>query len=633
MRRRISAALVVPLLALGSCQREPTRPDPGAVPQATLAIRADLAGTGAAMVVVEVTAIDIAPPLVFNILTVSGIAAGAITLPAGSSRTITLRAFDLGGVQTHAGSVTLNIQQGTNAGVSIVLTPLTGTVPITVTLGSFSVTVSPTTASVLPGDTVRLTATILDASGHPVTGQVMWATLNSSVAIVTTAGQQTGRVTALSAGQSTVVAAYAGVAGSAVITVTPSNSIFPLHTEAGNRYLVNAQGNAFLLQGESAWSLFTQLTNEEAEQYLENRRLKGFNTVLVSLLGHGTAAHFPNNAYGDGPFLTPGDFATPNEAYFAHAASVINLAAQKGMLVLLAPAYMGFQGGSEGWYQVMVANGATKLSDYGTYVANRFRAYNNILWVEGGDYNPPILSLLHAIPNAIRAVEPKWLHTFHGGRHTAALGFFSTTEPWLTANDIYTSQTDVVESAFREYQRSSMPFFLIEAFYEGEGASEAVVRQQGYQAVLSGSTGQVMGNLPMWLFASGWQEALESPASRTLGYLPALLAGRAWWTMLPDITHTVLTSGLGELETQAVTARASDGSFVLAYLPTSRSVTVDLTQLSGPNVVARWYDPANGTYATVAESPFAASSSQVFTPPGANSSFFDDWVLVLDSSP
>ncbi len=187
--------------------------------------------------------------------------------------------------------------------------------------------------------------------------------------------------------------------------------------------------------------------------------------------------------------------------------------------------------------------------------------------------------------------------------------------------------------AFQEYGRSTMPFFLIEAIYEGEGASEAAVRQQAYQTVLSGGTGHVMGNRPIWLFGSGWQTALNSRGARTLSYLPALLTGRAWWTLVPDIAHTVLTAGVSTGSDQAATARASDGSFVLAYLPSARSVTVNLAQLSGPNVVARWYDPANGTYATIAGSPFAASGTRTFASAGANSSGFSDWVLVLESSP
>ncbi len=631
MRREIAAALVL-VIGLGACRGEPAGPD-GHVLPTKLIVRADVSGTAIAMVVVEVTAPDIATPLVFNLTTMNGIAAGTITVPAGSHRVIALRAYDAGGVQTHSGSVTVDIVQGTNAAISIVLTPLTGSVPVTVTLGSFSVTVQPATVSLLPGDTAHLTATILDQNNSPVAGQVVWGTMASGVATVVSTGQQTGRVTGVGLGQTTVVAVYGGIAASVPITVHSTAGLFPLQVQAGKRYLVDAHGNPFLLQGDAAWSLIAQLTNQEAEQYLEDRRLKGFNTVIVNLIEHQFATMPPKNAYGDAPFLTPGDFSTPNEAYFAHAEYVIKLAAQKGILVLLFPAYMGVDGQAQGWYQEMVANGPTKLTNYGTYVANRFRAYDNILWGQGGDFNPPDLNLLRAIPNAIRAVDPKWLQTFDGSAGTSALGFLGTAEPWVQVNDVYT-YTNLVGNAFQEYQRSSMPFFLIESTYENEnGGTEVTVRTEAYQAVLSGATGQVMGNRPIWLFDPGWQTALNSAGARTVSYLPALLSGRAWWTLVPDITHTVLTAGISTGGDQAATARASDGSFVLAYLPSARPVTVDLTQLSGPNVVARWYDPANGTYTAIAGSPFTASGARVFTPAATNSSGYSDWVLVLESSP
>jgi len=82
--RQLGLALgLVSLVALGSCLgRDATTPD-GHGPEAKLVLRADLSGTQVAMVVVEVTAPDIATPLVFNIPIVSGVASGTITIPAG----------------------------------------------------------------------------------------------------------------------------------------------------------------------------------------------------------------------------------------------------------------------------------------------------------------------------------------------------------------------------------------------------------------------------------------------------------------------------------------------------------------------------------------------------------------------
>jgi hypothetical protein len=60
------------------------------------------------------------------------------------------------------------------------------------------------------------------------------------------------------------------------------------------------------------------LEDREVEQYLRNRRGKGFNMVIVELIEHRFARKPPLNESGDLPFTTPGDFS-PNEKYFAHA--------------------------------------------------------------------------------------------------------------------------------------------------------------------------------------------------------------------------------------------------------------------------------------------------------------------------
>jgi hypothetical protein len=57
---------------------------------------------------------------------------------------------------------------------------------------------------------------------------------------------------------------------------------------------------------------------------------------------------------------------------------------------------------------------------------------------------------------------------------------------------------------------------------------------------------------------------------------------------------------------------------------------VQLTSLRGA-VTARWYDPSNGTFTTIAGSPFANSGAVAFTTPGSNSVGDPDWVLVLQS--
>lgn len=202
------------LAAATSCTQSVDAPPSGG--QATLHLTADLSGMSVATLVVEVSAPDIPTTLVFNIPITNGVASGTITVPAGSDRTFTLRAFDAHGVEIQIGSVMVSIQAGTNPAISIVLSPLAGDVPIHATLGSLSVTVSvaPTLAA---GDTTTLTASIKDQDGNPLVGTVVWATRDPRVASV----GASGLVTALGAGTARISATFQGATGVATVTVVP----------------------------------------------------------------------------------------------------------------------------------------------------------------------------------------------------------------------------------------------------------------------------------------------------------------------------------------------------------------------------------------------------------------------------
>jgi hypothetical protein len=375
------------------------------------------------------------------------------------------------------------------------------------------------------------------------------------------------------------------------------------------------------------------LTREEAETYLETRRGQGYNTILVELIEHYFSTTPPKNAYGQGPFVTPGDFGTPNEAYFAHAEWVIARALEKGMLVLLTPAYMGYGGGAEGWYQEMQANGVTKLRNYGRYLGTRFAAYPNIMWVHGGDYLPPDRTGMRAIAEGIREISGQWLHTFHGSRVSSALGFLGTSEAWLTVNNWYADRA-VVSGARTEYTRSTMPYFLSEARYEGDGTVDEVgVRRQAYQVLLSGATGHLMGHKTVWQFLAGWGSALTAPGAATLRYAKEVAEARAWWTWVPDLSGALVSGGVGSAPNEAVGAWTTDRTGAVVYLPTIRTITVQLGQLTGPRVAARWYDPTTGSYQTIPGSPFTGGTAQTFRPTANNARNKSDWVLILDSTP
>jgi hypothetical protein len=195
---------------------DPTRPEPVGV---TLVVRAQVSATSVALVVVQVTAPDITTPLGFNIPVTSGLAVGSVTLPAGSHRTLTMRAYDASSVETHRGATIVDVHEGTNPTVQVTLTPLSGQIPIEVELGSVTVTIVPVADTVAVADSGLLTARVRDGVGAPVPGPVSWATLAPNIALARATSDSTATVTARGTGTTQIFAAFGGVGATATIVV------------------------------------------------------------------------------------------------------------------------------------------------------------------------------------------------------------------------------------------------------------------------------------------------------------------------------------------------------------------------------------------------------------------------------
>jgi hypothetical protein len=438
------------------------------------------------------------------------------------------------------------------------------------------------------------------------------------------------------------------------VDAVEGNDRFPLKVSPNHRYLVDARGEPFLMQGDSPWSLIVGASKEETERYLADRQAKGFNTLVINLVEHKFCRRPPTNIDGDGPFLVQGDFSTPNEKYFAHADWVIKRAAEHGMEVLLFPLYLGVKGADEGFFQEALANGPVKCRSYGQYVGKRYRDLDNIIWVMGGDRDPEeALEDVNALALGIRETDQRHLITAHCRSEHSAVDDYGQ-EGWLDLNSTYTYEL-VHDHLLADYNRKPVwPYFLLETTYEGEHNSTPVqIRRQAYWADLSGSTGQVMGSCPVWGFDyfADWEKGndlihdgmlyrlrnidhppnmktgLDSTASKDMATLYKLFTSRPWHELVPDQTHSVVIAGLGELNgtDYLAAARAEDGSTAIGYLPTAREITVDMSKVSGTQANASWFNPRTGE-ATSAGS-FPTRGTRQFTPPSSG-----DWVLVLDDS-
>jgi hypothetical protein len=421
----------------------------------------------------------------------------------------------------------------------------------------------------------------------------------------------------------------------------PGPVMYPLKASANHRYLVDQRGVPFLLVGDSPQSLIGNVSEADADSYFANRQTDGFNAVWINLLCNSYTFCRSDGATLDGiaPFTVAGDVSTPNEAYFTKVDHILQFAANRGILVFLNPLETG------GWLGFARKNGTVKTNNYGQYIGNRYKNYSNIVWFFGNDFQSWQTSsddaLIETLAQGIKNTNPNYLGTTELNYSKSASLDDASWAPLLDFDGAYT-YFPTFDQVLREYNRATIPVFMEEANYEFEhnftdDGSPLILRRQEYWTLLSGAAGQLYGNLYTVRFQTGWQSNLDTTGARQLGYVTSLFGARAWYNLVPDEAHTIVTAGYGTYDgsttltnsNYATAAATPDGSLVLAYMPAARTITVDMTRLSGP-ATARWYDPSNGTFSDISNSLPNSGTTQ-FTPSNNNADGDSDWVLVLES--
>jgi hypothetical protein len=477
-----------------------------------------------------------------------------------------------------------------------------------------------------------------------------------------------------------------GAGGDTTKPVAPA--VFPLKLSANRRYLVDQNDAPFRMHGEAAWDASVSLSLAEWRSYLDNRKAKGFNTVLVQMTnpvryqtastapaskGAGGALPFLKNTSGGnwdgdpgfagnsvgqaGAYHFDADFSTPNPSYFAWVDTMLAEAGARGIAVLLTACYLGYDNGvADGWWQTLNNSVNTQSVSYGfgQFVGARYKNVPNLIWEMGVDMLPAAGSegelRAHKILEGIRAAGDTHLWTGHWVHD------YVSTDEAAFANDmdiegVYTHGPYPTLGPTYPLMRlgyshaPAMPTLLLETTYEGEhGASAAQLREYMWGAQLSGAAGALTGNLPIWDFAAGWEKALESTGSLDMQRMGSLLNGLPWPELVPSGLNgmkTLVTSGAGTVASYTkgigaaggddwvVAAATPSGSALLAYVPATHAgpIGVDMTALSG-SARARWYDPTKGNFTAIGSFPNAGTHD--FDTPGKNGAGAADWVLVLD---
>lgn len=431
---------------------------------------------------------------------------------------------------------------------------------------------------------------------------------------------------------------------------------YSLKVSANGRYLVDQNNIPFLMVGDSPQALPTMASPAEANAYFTDREAHGFNTMWINALCAGP--YFPDcrddgSTYdGIRPFTgyVPGgndaahyDLTKPDEAYFARVDQMLVLATNHHMLVLLDPIETGQ------WLYTLRTNGPAAAHAYGEYLGKRYKHFTNIAWFNGNDFrtwkNPDDDAAVRAVAEGIKTTDPDAIQTVE---FDPPVGSSLDDPAWssiVTINGSYVYGPTYIQMLHSYNQKPVMPTFLMEAHYDLEkvgndyGTPE-VLRREEYWTMLSGGKGQIYGNAFTWSFMPGWRFNLDTVGVAQLMIWQQFFSSLPWQDLIPDQDHSVVTAGLGSygnIKTRTsqsdycVASKTSDGAVVLAYMPTVRTITVNMASLRA-SALARWFDPTSGTYSTIPGGPFVNRGTRQFTPPEKNREGEGDWVLLLQTA-
>jgi len=394
---------------------------------------------------------------------------------------------------------------------------------------------------------------------------------------------------------------------------------YPLKVSENGRYFVDQKGDPVFWMGTTQWQIFRDNTPDEARTILQNVKGKGFSFVQAMLLGPGDGTR--PNVDGAKPWASL-DPLTPNEAYFKNVDSVVQSARENNVVISLTLYH-------QRWRKIITVENARRWAQW---LAERYKDVPTIVWSMTPEAKPEFLPVLRELAAGLRAGD--------GGSHLITFkpdpapysSSFAHEEKWLDFDSMQTWRDVklIYPMVTKDYGLKLVkPVLMAEGAYEaGTEYRFAVtplwVRRQAYYSYLGGAH-HTYGHNDSWRHLPTWKKSLDAPGAVQLGILKnAFLHRKEWWYLVPDQTVFV-SGGKTDGDLLNLAARHKDGLWVMAYLATKASVSIDMSKFAGgKSAAALWIDPRTGESVTIGSLP-NTGAREFSTPEG-----WEDALLILE---
>ncbi len=421
-----------------------------------------------------------------------------------------------------------------------------------------------------------------------------------------------------------------------------------LKVSENHRFLVFEDGTPFFYLGDTAWELFHRLSKDDALKYLENRREKGFTVIQAVILAELDGLNTPNME-GEKP-LRGNDPTQLNEAYFKHVDWVIRKAEEMGMFIGLLPTW-GDKVDKQ-WGVGPVIFNAENARQYGEIIGERYKDFENIIWINGGDRQGggDNFSVWTALAEGIKSEDKNHLMTFHPWGETSSSQWFQESD-WLDFNMM---QTGHGQRSYAIYKRLLTPDYNripVKPAFDGEPRYEdhpcawnpavlgwfddADVRQACYWNLFSGGFGHTYGCHAIWqMLAPGreptgqvrnfWYDDIDLPGAWDMIHARKLIESRPMTERIP-FQEIIKNNYIPETD-YIVATRGKD--YIFVYIPTGWEAALDLNLCGWEHSKVWWYNCRTGE----AKASGEIQNEQIKTFKPETGGRGNDWVLVFDNA-